>query len=184
LSESKRHEAGASPPASPPPIRAAVLIETATRWWAILGGALILILAVMAAVSAASNVILGRPLAADYELVKHLTAVAVFMFLPYCQITGSNITVDFFTEGMSERAKKAMSAFSSLFALAFAIVLFVQMSKGFQSYVRFQEVTPVLRLPLWTAFPPILVSIALLAAASCVTLVDGIRSMRALGARS
>ena len=30
----------------------------------------------------------GRPFAADYELVKHVIAVAIFMFLPYCQIIG------------------------------------------------------------------------------------------------
>ena len=64
---------------------------------------------------------------------------------------------------MSERAKSAMLAFSSLFALVFALVLLRQMSLGFSDYIRYPETTPTLRLPLWTAFPPILVSLVLLA---------------------
>ena len=71
-----------------------------------------------------------------------------------------------------------MSAFSSVFAIAFSILLLRQMSLGFVSYVKYPEVTPVLSLPLWTAFPFILVSLALLLIASILTLIDGWRGMR------
>jgi TRAP-type C4-dicarboxylate transport system permease small subunit len=100
------------------------------------------------------------------------------MFLPYCQLTGSNVTVDIFTEGMSERGKAAMTAFSSLFALAFSLLLLVQMYGGLLSYLRYRETTPVLGLPLWTAFPPILVSLALLVLASVITLSEGWNGFR------
>ena len=171
-------EGGSEP--SPPPTRTVfgALIVKAVRWWALAGGILSLGLALMTAASAVSNITTGRPFAADHELVKHVIAIAIFMFLPYCQITGSNVTVDIFTEGMGERGKQAMSALSSLFAVAFSLLLLVQMSSGFHSYVRYAEVTPVLRLPLWTAFPPILVSLALLLLASLVTLAASWRAMR------
>jgi TRAP-type C4-dicarboxylate transport system permease small subunit len=133
----------------------------------------------MTAASAVSNAVTGRPFAADYELVKHIIAVAIFMFLPYCQITGSNVTVDIFTEGMSERGKAAMAIFSAFFALGFSLLLLVQMTGGFGSYLRYQEVTPVLKLPLWTAFPPILMSLVLLFLAACVTLAASWRAWRA-----
>jgi TRAP-type C4-dicarboxylate transport system permease small subunit len=174
----RQAETGDKPPVTPVLAQIAALIASLSRWWAMTGGVLILILSVMAAASAASNLFFGRPFSADHELVKHVTAIAIFMFLPYCQISGANITLDFFTDGLSERAKQAMSAFSSLFALAFAVLLFVQMLQGFQSYIRFQEVTPVLRLPLWTAFPPILLSLALLAAASFINLAEGLRRVQ------
>lgn len=169
---------GGEPPAPPTRTRFGGLIVVIVRWWAILGGVLTLGLAIMTAGSALSNVFFQRPFPADYELVKHIIAVAIFMFLPYCQITGSNITVDIFTAGMSERAKQAMVAFSSLFGLAFSILMFIQMYQGLQSYIRFKEITPVLKLPLWTAFPPILASLALLAAACCITLIAGWRGFR------
>jgi TRAP-type C4-dicarboxylate transport system permease small subunit len=165
---------------SAPPTRTVVgaLVVKVVRWWALAGGILTLGLALMTAASAVSNVTTGRPFAADHELVKHVIAIAIFMFLPYCQITSSNVTVDVFTEAMGERGKQAMAALSSLFAIAFSLLLLVQMSSGFHSYVRYPEVTPVLRMPLWTAFPPILASLALLLLASLVTLAASWRAMR------
>ncbi|MFN7025462.1 MAG: TRAP transporter small permease [Pseudorhizobium sp.] len=176
---SDTHEGGGN---TVPPIMNTTAVRTissAVRWWALGGGVLTLALALMTAASALSNIVTGRPFAADYELVKHVIAVAIFMFLPYCQITGSNVTVDIFTEAMSERNKNAMGAFSSIFAIAFSLLLLVQMYGGLQSYLRYQEVTPVLKLPLWTAFPPILVSLFLLLLAACVTFVAHVSSMRA-----
>lgn len=157
---------------------AGALVVRVIRWWALGGGLLTLGIAFMTAASAVSNLTLGRPFAADHELVKHLIAVAIFMFLPYCQLTGSNVTVDIFTEGMSERGKQAMAGFSALFAIAFSILLLVQMTSGFRSYLRYPEVTPVLKLPLWTAFPFILFSLLLLLCAALATLMASWRDMR------
>jgi TRAP-type C4-dicarboxylate transport system permease small subunit len=154
------------------------LVSALARWWAILGGLAACALAVMAAGSAVSNLALHRPFPADYELVKHVVAIVIFMFLPYCQISGANVTVDVFTEGISEGRKAAMAFVSSLLAIAFAALLLRQMWLGWQSYMRFPETTPVLRLPLWTAFPPILVSIVLLLAAALVTAGDEWRRAR------
>lgn len=148
------------------------------RWWALAGGFVTAGLAVLTAASAISNIVAHAPIAADYELVKQFIGVAIFMFLPYCQLTGSNVSVDIFTEGMSEGKKAAMSIISSFFAVAFAVLLLRQMSLGMMSYIRYPEVTPVLQLPLWTAFPAILASLFLLFVASVITFVDGWRVMR------
>lgn len=148
------------------------------RGWALAGGFLTAALAVMTAASAVSNLAFGAPFAADYELVKNFIGVAIFMFLPYCQLVGANVTVDIFTEGMSEAKKAAMALFSSIFALCFAALLLRQMSLGFMSYLRYPEVTPVLGLPLWTAFPPMLVSLFLLVVASLLTALDGLWTIR------
>ncbi|MEW5424438.1 TRAP transporter small permease [Amorphus sp. 3PC139-8] len=147
-------------------------------FWALLGGLGACALALMTTYSAVSNLLFAAPFSADYELMKHVIAVVIFMFLPYCQLVGANVTVDIFTEGMSEAKKAAMGVFSSLFAIAFSLLLLRQMWLGMWSYVRYPEVTPVLQLPLWTAFPPILVSLGLLLIASLITLIDGIRAAR------
>ncbi|MEO1909444.1 MAG: TRAP transporter small permease [Paracoccus sp. (in: a-proteobacteria)] len=149
-----------------------------TRGWALLGGVLTMGLALMTAGSAVSNLLIGKPFAADYELVKHVIAIAIFMFLPYCQITGANVSVDIFTERMGPRKKAAMAVLSSVLALAFAVLMLVQMYGGLQSYLKYREVTPVLNLPLWTAFPPILLSLALLALAALATLMAQVRAVR------
>jgi TRAP-type C4-dicarboxylate transport system permease small subunit len=148
----------------------------AITWWAIAGGIIILALVLITAASAISNLLFNVPFAGEYELAKHFVGIAIFTFLPYCQLTGANVTVDIFTEGMGPRAKAVMLAVSSLLAGAFAILLLRQMSYGFVDYVRYPEETATLHLPLWTAFPPILVSLALLLVAAMITAHDAWRA--------
>jgi TRAP-type C4-dicarboxylate transport system permease small subunit len=153
-------------------------MRSAIRYWALAGGVILILLVLITAASAISNLAVGRPFTGEYELAKHFVGIAIFTFLPYCQLTGANVTVDIFTEGMGERAKAMMALVSSIFAGLFALVLLRQMSLGFADYWRYGEVTPTLHLPLWTAFPPILVSLALLLAASLITGHDAWRGMR------
>lgn len=160
------------------PARCARGAATLIRWWAVLGGLVVCAISLMTAYSASQQVLFSAPFAPSYELTKLLVGVAIFAFLPYCQLTGANVTVDIFTEGLSARKKAVMSVLSALIALAFSALLLRQMSFGLQDYITFPEVTPLLQIPLWTAFPPILVSLALLVAASLISLVDALRVMR------
>jgi TRAP-type C4-dicarboxylate transport system permease small subunit len=148
------------------------------RGWALIGGIIVAALSAYTAISAVKNLITGAPLPGEYELAMHFVAIAIFTFLPYCQLSGANVTVDIFTEGMSHRAKSAMAAFSAIFAVAFSALLLRQMSLGFEDYLRYPEVTALLHIPLWTAFPPILLSLALLLVAALITLRDGWIGMR------
>ena len=68
-----------------------------------------------------------------------------------------------------------MLLLSSLLAAAFAILLLKQMSLGFGDYIRYPEETAALHIQLWTAFPPILFSLALLLIASLMTAHDAWR---------
>jgi TRAP-type C4-dicarboxylate transport system permease small subunit len=155
-----------------------VLLRLAIKYWALIGGIIILGLVLITAASALSNLMFAAPFAGEYELAKHFVGIAIFTFLPYCQLTGANVTVDIFTERMSGRAKSAMLVFSSLLAAAFALLLLRQMTLGFSDYLRYPEVTAALHLPLWTAFPPILLSLALLLIAALMTAYDGWRGLR------
>jgi TRAP-type C4-dicarboxylate transport system permease small subunit len=148
------------------------------RYWALAGGAIVAALVVMTAASAILNLVSHKPIPGEYELVKHFIAIAIFTFLPYCQLAGANVTVDIFTEGASERARSAMVVFSSLLAALFALLLLRQMSLGFRDYIRYPETTATLGVPLWTAFPFILLSLLLLFFAALITGADGIRGMR------
>jgi TRAP-type C4-dicarboxylate transport system permease small subunit len=166
-------------PAAPPRRRGLDrFLRAVITGWALAGGFLVLGLAIYTAASAVRNIITGAPLPGEYELAMHFVAVAIFSFLPYCQITGANVTVDVLTEGMGERGKALMAAFSSIFAIAFAGLLLRQMSLGLQDYLRYPEMTPILHMPLWTAFPPILFSLFLLLVASVMTFVEGWQKAR------
>jgi TRAP-type C4-dicarboxylate transport system permease small subunit len=167
------------PPPQTAEDRAVALLRSLITLWALAGGLIIVGLVLMTGASAVSNLIWGTPFSGDFELVKHLVAVAAFAFLPYCQLTGSNVTVDIFTEGMGERVKAAMQLLASIVAAALAILLFWQMWKGMFDYVRYPEYTQVLGIALWTAFPPMLASLVLLLAASLITAGEAWRGIRA-----
>jgi TRAP-type C4-dicarboxylate transport system permease small subunit len=147
--------------------------------WALLGGLILVLLVLMTAASALSNLLFNRPFTGDFELVKHGVAIAAFAFLPYCQLTYSNVTVDIFTEQMSARAKAAMVLLASVVAAAFAVLLLRQMWFGMFDYITYRESMVSLPVQLWTAFPPALVSLALLLIASLITAGEAIASLRA-----
>jgi TRAP-type C4-dicarboxylate transport system permease small subunit len=147
------------------------------RYWALLGGFVLAGLVVMTAASALSNLFFNKPFRGDYEIVKHGVAIAAFAFLPWCQITYGNVTVDIFTERMSPRVKAVLALISSIVAAAFAILLFRQMRLGVLDYIRYREVMVSLPIPLWTAFPPALVSLVLLLVAALITAGESLREI-------
>lgn len=84
------------------------IAEDASRWLAYVGGFLLCGMALMTVVS-----ILGRlgtgiglsPVTGDYELVANGCALAVFSFLPFCQLKRGHVTVDILTTQFSLRAQ-------------------------------------------------------------------------------
>lgn len=152
------------------------------RYWALCGGLIIVVLVMMTAASAISNLVANRPFSGDFELVKHGVAIAAFAFLPYAQLMHANVTVDIFTEGMGERSKAVMQLIGSLIAGIVAVLLFRQMWLGMIDYIAYPVAMATVPVPLWTAFPPALVSLALLLVAALVTAGEAWQGIR-LGRR-
>jgi TRAP-type C4-dicarboxylate transport system permease small subunit len=146
--------------------------------WALLGGVLLVIIALMNTWSVISLAVLGFPVPGDFELVQMGVAVVAFSFLPYCQLKGANVTADIFTAGASRVTVAVFTLLAALAAAFFSVLLLWRMSDGMISYLRFKEVTTILNIPVWIAFPPILASLALLVLAAGVTLHEAIVDMR------
>jgi TRAP-type C4-dicarboxylate transport system permease small subunit len=146
--------------------------------WALLGGALLLVVALMSTWSVFSLSALGFPVRGDFEMVEMGVAVAVFSFLPYCQLQRANVTADIFTAKASPAWVALFTVLAAVVAAAFAALLLWRMSDGMVSYRRYEEVTTILNIPLWIAFPPILVSLGLLLLAALLTLHDAVADLR------
>ena len=146
--------------------------------WALLGGVLLLAVALMNTWSVVSLAALGFPVPGDFELVEIGVAVAAFTFLPYCQLTGANVTADIFTANASPKWVALFALLAALLAAFFSVILIWRMWDGMISYIEYREVTTILNIPRWLAFPPILVSLALLVVAAAITLGDALRNMR------
>lgn len=143
--------------------------------WALLGGLLLLAIALMTSWSAAAGWLFGKPLPGDVELVEMLTAVSVFMFLPYCQLSGANVTADIFTAKAGPRTVARLELLAAAVALAFSALLLWRMFEGLLDYRQYVETTTILRIPIWAAYVPALASLALLAAAAALSVRQALR---------
>jgi TRAP-type C4-dicarboxylate transport system permease small subunit len=169
------HEGGGAPQAAQGPKG---LLRRATEVWALLGGLLLLVIALMISYSSAAGWLFGKPLPGDVELVEMLTAVSVFMFLPYCQITGANVTADIFTARAGLRTVAILELLAALVALAFGLLLLWRMYYGLLDYRQYVETTTILKIPIWVAYVPALASLALLAAAAAASVRAAVRRVR------
>ena len=168
------HDGGGAPEAAQGPKG---FLRRVIESWALLGGLVLLAIALMVSYSSAASWMLGKPLPGDVELVEMLTAISVFMFLPYCQLMGANVTADIFTARASRRTVAALELLASFVALGFSLLLLWRMYEGLLDYRKYVETTTILKIPIWVAYPWALASLALLAVAAVVTLRKAARGI-------
>jgi TRAP-type C4-dicarboxylate transport system permease small subunit len=151
--------------------------------WALAGGLLLLAIVLMNAYSLVADITFRKPLAGDFELVEVGVAVAAFAFLPYCQLTGANVTADIFTQNAGPRMVALLALLSAFIALLFSLLLTWRMSLGLIDYRQDGETTVIMNFPIWLAFIPIVFSLALLALASLISVGDALAEVRAASNR-
>lgn len=139
--------------------------------WAILGGIVLLAVVAMNVISVVGAVF-GKPFPGDFEMTEVGVAVAAFAFLPYCQLTDANVTADIFTAHARPRTIALFKLLASLVALLFAAMLLWRMYEGMGNQREYGYTTAILQFPSWTAYIPILISLALLVVAAFVTLIE------------
>lgn len=146
------------------------LLLTLIKAWALLGGFLLLAVVLMTTYSALAGFLISKPFPGDFELTQMGVAVAAFAFLPYCQLTFSNVSADIFTAGVSTTTVRNLNRLGSLIALVFSAFLIWRTYAGMLDYQTYLELTTILQIPLWYAFVPTLFSLFLLLIASLITL--------------
>ena len=152
----------------------AAAVARAVTLWALLGGLLLLAVVGINFASVVGN-IFGAPFPGDFELTEMGMAVAVFAFLPYCQLTDANVTADIFTARAPRPLLALLRAAGCLVAFAFAAILVWRMTLGMIDQGRYHYTTTILQVPIWWAFVPILISLALLVLAAALSFVEALR---------
>lgn len=164
------------PTAAPEPPRAPHAVDRIARALALLGGVVALAVAGVVVVSVARRWLFSEPIPGDFELAQIGTAVAVFAFLPYCQVMRGNIVVDTFTANLSTRARHRIDALWDLvYAAAMALVA-VCLGWGTRDMLVSQEVSMLLRIPVWPGVAFGAVCCAFLALVALCTAVGLIRN--------
>ncbi len=126
---------------------------------AILGGVILCAMATLTTISVTGRSALSSPIPGDFELVAIGTGLAVFTFLPWCQIVRGNVLVDFFMIKAPVRTQVLADIVGGLLYLLIAALLTWRMIFGGLDMYRYSEVSMTINFPRWTTFP---VSIAML----------------------
>lgn len=145
------------------------IARRAISYWAVLGGVVLLGVVLINMISVIGG-IFWVPFPGDFEITEMGVAIAVFSFLPYCQLTGANVSADLFTARASPRMIGVFSALASAVALLFALLLTWRMFLGMLDQQTYNYTTAILQLPIWMAYIPALISLVLLAVAAVITL--------------
>ncbi len=137
-----------------------ILYRTA-EGFAALGG-LALIAAMLVTVSSVvMNDAFGKPILGDTEIVELLMGMAVASFMPWCQVRGANVIVDFFTMKAPQRARDALDALAYVvFALVVAVLTWKLIEGAATQYER-ERVSMFLKLPQWWGYAVASVAAAL-----------------------
>lgn len=146
--------------------------------WALLGGILLLGVVLVTAWSLLTDIVGSRPVPGENEIVQVGIAVAVFAFLPYCQLSGANISADIFTSRTGPRAIAVFTLIGALVALAFSIILAWRTWDGLLDYHELLETTPIMQFPLWYAFVAVFLSIVLLVIAAAISVYESFEDFR------
>ena len=126
----------------------------------------------MTVASVAMRATLGFPILGDFELVELGTAIAVFAFLPYCHQAGGNVWSTCSPTARPSGSRAGLAALGSLVRWRSRYPGLARWRRAATTSTATMRSRPILASPRWWAFPPILISLALLA---LVTLVSAAR---------
>ena len=142
-----------------------------------LGAAAALAVALMAVASIASRSLLSRPIAGDVELTQFGVAWAISLSLPWCQLRGANIIVDFFTQRLPQRTVRRLDGLGALLLALMCALLAWRTTVGAWAVAQAGETSMILALPMWWAYASLTPGLAL---AACIAVVQAGRHLRGL----
>lgn len=149
-------------------------LERIARALAYFGGVVLISFAVMTVLSTIGRAFVGLqiglgPVPGDFELVEAGTAVAVFCFLPWCQLKQGHVTVDIVADHLPARVNLTLILIGNVLVLIVAFVVAWRLWMGFGEQVTWfsqpvrdmlgfgykpftNNTTYVLGMPLWYSY--------------------------------
>lgn len=90
---------------------------------AVFGGIMLLIVTAFTVASVVGRTAFDSPVLGDQEIVELGCAIALFSFMPYCQMRASNVIVEFFTAPLPAKARAFLdTVMNVVFSLCIVIV--------------------------------------------------------------
>jgi len=139
------------------------------RWFAVIGGAVLVAMTVMSVASIVGRSLFGKPVPGDFELIQIGCAICVAAFLPWCQMQGGNIIVDFFTVRASARAQAWLDVFGALLLTAVMLLVAWRTGVGALTVKASGETSMIMGFPSWIGYAFMVPGFALTAIAGLYT---------------
>ena len=109
------------------------VLDGLARGLALLGGVVLAGVAAMTVVSVIGRALVGYglgPVPGDFELVQIGCAIAVFSFMPWCQLNRGHVTVDLIVERLPGRVQRGLRVLGEVALLTLAILIARQLGLG------------------------------------------------------
>lgn len=145
------------------------LLDNVCRIFAVCSGLMLIAMASMSVYSIVGRSLLNKPLMGDYEMVQMMSAVAVSMALPYCQMVRGHVIVDFFTTGFSKRSNAVLDVIAALLMALCAFAFSWRLVIATFEFKKNHDASMLLNLPTWWGYAPMGPSFALLGLAALYT---------------
>jgi TRAP-type C4-dicarboxylate transport system permease small subunit len=129
--------------------------------FAMLGGLCASLVAVMTVVSVTGRAAISMPIQGDVELTQLGVALCISLCLPWCQVHGANIIVDFFTQNVSARRQAILDAIGAIALAAMTALLAWRTAVGAVSIHEAGETSVILGLPTWWTYAMLAPGLAL-----------------------
>jgi TRAP-type C4-dicarboxylate transport system permease small subunit len=140
---------------APPRQPAAVIrrpLQIISESLAVLGGLALTFVTLFTTLSVIGRTAFDAPILGDQEIVEFGCSFAIFAFMPYCQMRGSNIVADIFTQPLPPRWRDAIDAvMNTIFAAVVLLIAWRLMIGGLIAHDRADN-SMFLRIPLWFGY--------------------------------
>ncbi len=146
-----------------PDDRIGQILYRAGKWLAIVGGFVLVAMTLLVVVSVIGRAVFLLPVPGDFEIVGIACSVAIFLFLPYCYQQRGNVTVDILTARFPAKLRRAFDVIAALLFVAVSGLFAWRMLFGLVDTFRFEDISMIVGVPLWWAYPFGIASFLLLA---------------------
>lgn len=145
------------------------ILSACCRFFAICAGIMLILMSLMSLTSIVGRSLFDKPILGDYELVQMMSAVAVTMSLPFCQLIRGHIIVDFFTVGLPRKVNRVFDVFASLILAVAAFVFSWRIGIGMFDLRENGDASMLLNVPTWWGYAPMVLSFFLLGCTALYT---------------
>ena len=148
---------------------------------AVLGGISLVVVTVFTVLSVVGRTGFDMPILGDQEIVELGCAIAIFAFMPYCQMRAANVIVDFFTARLSQSARDCLDALMNAIFSACILVVTWRLAVGGIGTFDSGDASMFLRIPLWWGYSFAFVACVLWSLACLYSVARSLRHMRDAG---